>query len=165
MGSDAGGVDATHDAPEAEPAAPPLAGAQGPAPVPVQTRRRRITSLGFLAFGAVIAWYLGTQGAQEQHVRVVLGTAARDVTAVGLQYTSRDGEIARETQFVYPRGGAPRVVAHDPRLPNGEYRLQIDVDAREGRRAVQRQVTLGGGSTQIDVSTALTREEKAPEPP
>jgi hypothetical protein len=137
-----------------------------PAPLPVTPRRRRrITSLAFLAVGALVAWYLGTQGPQEQHLRVVLGAAAPDVTAVGLQYISKDGDVARETRFVYPQGGAPRVVAHEPQLPNGEYRLQIDVDARDGRRAVQRQVTLGGGSTQIDVSSALMREEKPPEPP
>lgn len=54
----------------------------------------------------------------------------------------------------------PRVVAHELRLPNGEYRLDIEVDTRDGRRAVQRRVTLEGGSTQVDVSTALTREDK-----
>lgn len=135
-----------------------------PAPVPRRSPRRRITSLAFLAFGGLVAWYLGTQGPQEQHVRVVLGAAAPDVTEVGLLYYSKDGDMARETRFVYPRGGAPRVVSHEPQLSNGEYRLQIEVDARDGRRAVQRQVTLGGGSTQIDVSTALTREDKAPEP-
>lgn len=111
-------------------------------------------------FGLLVATYLGTQGPQEQHLRVVLGAVAPEVTGVDIQYVAKDGELAREAHFVYPQGGAPRVVAHELRLPNGEYRLDIEVDTRDGRRAVQRRVTLEGGSTQVDVSTALTREDK-----
>lgn len=122
-------------------------------------RRSRAAKLAFLAFGALVATYLASQGPKEQHVRVVLGSAAPAVTDVGLTYVGEDGELAREARFAYPSGGAPRIVAHEPRLPNGEYRVQIDVDAPGGRRAIQRQVTLGGGSTQIDVSSALSRDE------
>ena len=91
-------------------------------------------------------------------MRVVLGAASPDVTGVALQYVAKDGEVARETKFTYSHGSAPRIVAHEPQLPNGEYRLTIEVDARDGRRSVQRQVTLGGGSTQIDISSALREE-------
>ena len=122
-------------------------------------RRRPLTRFVFLAFGLLVALYLGTQGPKEQHVRVVLGAAAPDVTTVGLQYVSKDGDVAREAHFAYGKGAAPRVVAHEPQLPNGEYRLQIDLDTIDGRRAIQRQVTLGGGSTQVDVSSALTRDK------
>ena len=113
-----------------------------------------------------MALYIGRQGPQEQHVRIVLGSGAPDVTGVDLRYVGDDGDIAREAHFVYPKGGAPRVVAHEPKLPNGPYRLEIDLDARDGRRAVQRQVTLGGGSTQVDVSNVLqdTRENPPPFP-
>ena len=122
-------------------------------------RRGRLARLFFLVFGLLVALYLGTQGPQEQHVRVVLGPAAADVTTVDLQYVAKDGDIAREAHFNYPKGAAPRVVAHEPQLPNGEYRLQIDLDTIDGRRAIQRQVTLGGGSTQVDVSSALSRDK------
>lgn len=119
--------------------------------------RRRAASIAFLVFGVLVAAYLGTQGPQPQHVRVVLGEAAPDVTSVGLRYVASDGETAREAQFTYARGAAPRIVGHELRLANGEYRLNIDLDLRDGRREVQRQVTLGGGSAQVDVSAALAR--------
>jgi hypothetical protein len=124
-------------------------------PAPVRSRRR-LTSIIFLVFGLFVAYYLTQLKPQEQHVRVVLGRGAPEVTALGLQYIGKEGDIAREAHFSFGIGQAPRVVAHEPQLPNGSYRLQIDVDARDGRRAIQRQVTLGGGSTQVDVSDALT---------
>jgi len=125
-------------------------------------RKRQISRLLFLVFGLLVAVYLGTLKPQEQHVRVVLGAAAPEVIGVELQYIGEDGEIARQTRFTYPPGAAPRIVAHEPELPNGEYRLQIEVDTRDGRRGTQSQVTLGGGSTQVDVSSALTREQPPP---
>lgn len=142
----------------------PPADSKGDAP-PASPRRRPLTRLVFLVFGLLVALYLGRQGPQEQHLRVVLGSAAPDVTGVDLQYVSRDGDVVREAHLIYPKGGAPRVVSHEPKLPNGEYRLQIDVDARDGRRTVQRQVTLGGGSTQVDVSSVLAPENQAPSRP
>lgn len=133
-------------------AQPPRDEVRPPQPGP---RRRRITSLLFLIFGLTVAAYLASYRPQEQHVRVVLGREAPEVTALSLQYITKDGEVAREASFRYSKGSAPRVVAHEPQLPDGDYQLQIDVDAREGRRGIQRQVTLGGGSTQIDISGAL----------
>ena len=130
-----------------------------PEPAPPSPRRRPLTRILFLVFGLAVALYLGTQGPQEQHVRVVLGAAASEVTTLDLQYIAKDGDVAREAHFTYPKGAAPRVVAHEPELPNGEYRLQIELDTHDGRRAIQRQVTLGGGSTQVDVSSALTRDQ------
>jgi hypothetical protein len=129
---------------------------------PAPRGRRPLTRLAFLAFGLLVALYLGTQGPHEQHVRIVLGAAAAEVTAVDLQYIALDGDVVREAHFAYPNGAAPRIVAHELQLPNGDYRLQIDVDARDGRRGIQRQVTLGGGSTQVDVSSALARETPPP---
>lgn len=105
--------------------------------------------------GLGLAAYLGRLGPHEQHVRVVLGNGAPLVTAVGIQYLGADGEVARETRIDYAASGAPRIVAHDPELRNADYLVQIDLDTREGRRTVQRQVTLGGGSTQIDVASVL----------
>lgn len=128
--------------------------------------RRRIGSLVFLAFGLGIAFLLSNNAPQEQHVRVVLGSAAPEVTGLTLQYLATGGEVANETSFTYPRGQAPRVVAHDPRLPSGDYSLHIDVAASktladastEIHRSVERQVTLKGGSAQVDVSSAILHE-------
>jgi hypothetical protein len=151
-------AEATSTASSTASPSPPTATARTP-------RRGRIASIAFLVFGLAVASYLAKRGPQEQHVRVVLGAGAPEVTGVDLRYLaaseseseSRDPEVAREAHFSWPAGQAPRVVAHEPKLPHGDYRLQIDIDAHDGRRSVQRQVTLGGGSTQIDVSSTLTR--------
>jgi len=150
-GDEGAGESAVTAEPDGEPAAP--------VPATPSPRRRTLSRVLFLVFGLLVALYLGTQGAQEQHVRVVLGGAAPEVTGVGLQYVAQDGEVAREAHFAYAKGTAPRVVSHEPKLPNGDYRLEIDLDTHDGRRAIQRQVTLGGGSTQVDVSSALTRDK------
>lgn len=124
------------------------------------TRRRQpVARLAFLAFGLLVALYFGKQGPQEQHVRVVLGASAPNVTTIDLQYISSDGNVVRQAHFNYPNRTAPRVVAHEPQLSNGDYRLQIDLDTHDGRRSVQRQVTLGGGSAQVDVAGALAHAE------
>ncbi len=149
--------DAAADA-SAEPTVPRADTSAAPAVAPRAPSRRPLTRFAFLVVGLLVALYLGTLRPQEQHVRVVLGAGAPEVTGVDLQYVAGDGEVAREAHFAYPAGAAPRVVAHEPELPNGEYRLQIEVEARDGRRDIQRQVTLGGGSTQVDVSSALARE-------
>jgi len=125
--------------------------------------RRRIGSLVFLAFGLGIAFLLSSTSPQEQHVRVVLGNGAPEVTGVTLQYFASAGEVANETSFTYPRGQAPRIVAHEPKLPSGDYNLHVDVAAwkttadasTEIHRSVERQVTLKGGSAQVDVSSSL----------
>jgi hypothetical protein len=108
-----------------------------------------------MLMGVGLAAYLSKHGPQEQHVRIVLGRGAPEVTEVDLQYVSPDGDTARDAHFSFSKGNAPRVVAHEPKLPNGPYRLQIDIDAHDVRRSVQRQVTLGGGSTQVDVSSDI----------
>jgi hypothetical protein len=132
---------------------------------PAPPARSRIAKLGFLVFGLSVAAYLGSRGPREQHVNLVLGDQARDVSRVLLQYVDDEGEIAREARFAYPPAAAPRVVAHEPHLPDGSYRLKVDLDTRDRRVSVERQVTLGGGSTQVDLSAALAREPLPPSSP
>jgi hypothetical protein len=117
--------------------------------------RRRLGSLVLLIAGVCLALYLSKVDPQEQHIRIVLGAKAPEVTMVALQYVAQDGEIARDARFSYRAGSAPRVIAHEPQLASGDYRIQIEVETPGGRRTIQRQATLGGGSTQIDVSNAL----------
>lgn len=157
--------DATPAAPEsstsrAEPSQGDSAGDPGPSVSGGTKRRSPIGRFVFLGAGLLTAFYLGAKSPREQHVRIVLGAASPDVTGLALQYVAGDGDVAREAHFAFPSGGAPRIVAHEPRLPDGDYVLDIEVDAREGRRGVQRRVTLGGGSTQVDVSSALVRDMK-----
>ena len=120
-------------------------------PPPHPPGRRRLLPFAVLGAGAVIALVLASKSPREQHVRLVLGDGAPAVTGLEMQYIAADGEAARVARFSYEPGKAPRVVSHEPQLADGDYRLRIDVDTREGRRSVERRVTLGGGSTQIDL--------------
>jgi hypothetical protein len=110
----------------------------------------------FLAGGALVAAYLSSKSPRDQHVAVVLGPAAFEVTGLEIQYVAADGDVARDARMTFEPGKAPRIVSHEPQLADGDYRLRIDLDTREGRRSVERRVTLGGGTTQVDVAGALT---------
>lgn len=123
--------------------------------------KRRIGSLAFLILGLGVAAYLAKNGPKEQNVRVVLGAGAPSVQAVDLRYVDKDNDTAAEVHFAWPMGSAPRVVPHSPKLPQGGYRLEIDLDTPNGRKGVQRQVTLGGesSSTQVDVSSVLLNHD------
>lgn len=107
-----------------------------------------------LAGGVGLALYLSNTAPHEQHVRYVLGDTASDVTAVELEYTGDDGEIVRRSSMRFDRGTAPRIVTHDPKLVDGNYRVHIDIDAPSGRRTVERQIALSGGRTTIDLAEA-----------
>jgi hypothetical protein len=111
--------------------------------------------VALLVMGLAVAAYLGARGPREQHVNFVLGDLAPDVRGLTVQYVSDDDEVARDVRLAYADGAAPRVVSHEPKLADGSYRLRIDLDTRERRVSVERSVTLGGGSTQVDLSRAL----------
>lgn len=124
--------------------------------------RRRLLPLALLVVGAAIAAYVGGKAPRQQHVRFVLGASATAVTGLDLQYVGEGGEPVREAHLAFELGRAPRVVSHDPSLPDGPYRLRIDVDTREGRRSGERQVTLGGGTTSVDLSRVIEPEPISP---
>lgn len=121
------------------------------------TRIPRPLKFVLLGGGLLIALYFGSKAPRDQHLRLVLGDRASDVTGVALQYVPDPGEeVAREARMSFPEG-APRVVPHDPALTDGDYRVRIELDTRQGRRSVERRVRLGGGSTQIDLASDLAR--------
>lgn len=115
--------------------------------------------------GGLAALYLSATSPRDQHVKLVLGAGADHVTGLGVQYVADDGDVARDVRMAFPAGQAPRVVAHEPKLADGEYRLRIELDTREGRRSVERRVTLGGGTTQVDLAVVLTAPPAAPPEP
>lgn len=120
--------------------------------------RSRYAALGFLAIGIAVTAYLSKSGSHEQHVRFVLGDAAMEVTGLEIQYVDKDGDTARDARFSYAAGTAPRIVPHEPELPDGAYKVKVDLSTRDRRVSVERSVTLSGGSTQIDLGAALVRE-------
>lgn len=133
----------------------------------MQSEPRRIPrplKFVLLAGGLLVALYFGTKAPRDQHVRLVLGERSSAVTGVALQYVV-DGagaadEVAREARLAFPEG-APRVVSHDPSLADGDYRLRIDLETRQGRRSAERRVRLGGGSTQIDLTADIAAAPSA----
>lgn len=121
--------------------------------------RSRVAKVGFLLAGIGAVAFLKMRGPHEQHVRFMLGDAAGDVTGLEIQYVDADGDVAREARLAYPAGQAPRVVPHEPELPDGAYKVKVDVSTRERRVSVERSVTLSGGSTQIELAAALAPHE------
>jgi hypothetical protein len=105
--------------------------------------------------GLLVATYFGTKAPKDQHVKLVLGPTSDRVTGLEIQYIAADGDLARAARMAFEPGGAPRVVAHEPHLADGEYGLRIDLDTREGRRSTERRVTLGGGTTQVDLAGVI----------
>ena len=140
-------------------------------PLPVRpVRRRKLLPFLVLGAGALIAGYLSSKSPRDQHLRLVLGPRAAEVTGLEVQYVGEDGDVARDARMTFAAGEAPRIVSHEPQLADGDYRLRIDLDTREGRRSVERRVTLGGGTTQVDVTSVLagaldTHPSAHPSPP
>ena len=108
-----------------------------------------------IAVGALTAAYFAGKAPRDQHLKLVLGASSEQVTGLEIQYVAGDGDVARAARMAFEPGGAPRVVSHEPQLADGDYRLQIDVDTREGRRSTERRVTLGGGTTQVDLAGVI----------
>ena len=123
--------------------------------------RRKLLPILFLGGGALLAAYLTSKSPRDQHLSVVLGASADQVTQVEIQYMHVDGDLAQDVRMTFEPGRAPRVISHAPKLGDGDYRVRIDVDTtREGRRSVERRVTLGGGTTQVDLTTTLTAPQR-----
>jgi hypothetical protein len=138
----------------------------GDALPPKATRpRRRLLPFAVLAAGGLVAAYLASRSPRDQHVKLVLGAGADQVTGLEVQYVADDGDTARDVRMAFPAGQAPRVVSHEPKLADGDYSLRIALDTREGRRAVERRVTLGGGTTQVDLASVATAPQATPDAP
>ncbi len=130
-------------------------------PVRKRAAKRRLPFF-VLAGGALLAAYIGSRSPRDQHVKLVLGAGADRVTGLEVQYVAADGDVARATRMAFEAGKAPRIVSHEPQLTDGEYSLRIDLDTREGRRSVERRVTLGGGTTQVDLALVATSPPSEP---
>jgi hypothetical protein len=127
--------------------------------------RKRIALLLFVAAGAAVYFTLGTHWPKDQVIHVVLGASAPRVMAVGIRYAAarsarksgtNDEDWTREATFRFSEGNAPRVVTHEPRLADGEYDVEIDIETPSQRSTIERHVTLqGGGTTSIDVADGV----------
>lgn len=118
--------------------------------------RRGGAMLLFAALGLAAYFWFAPGFPKDQSVNVVLGDSAPAVTEVALSYT-REGEPLREAVLRFDPGGAPRVVHHEPRLPDGEYVVGVRVKTARGLYQKDRRVDLrSAGSTSIDVSGGVS---------
>jgi hypothetical protein len=123
--------------------------------------RKRILRLLLLGAGLFIAMLLARHWPKEQTVHYVLGDGASRVEEVEARWAEgRSSEDwTREATFRYAPGQAPRIVTQEPRLPDGDYTVEIEIAAADAaRNVVRRNVTLtGGGSTSIDLADSVPR--------
>jgi hypothetical protein len=123
--------------------------------------RKRLLRLLLLGAALVVAMLLARHWPKEQTVHYVLGDGAPRVEEVDARWaTGRSSEDwTREATFRYAPGQAPRIVTHEPRLPDGDYTVEIEIaSASAARNVVRRNVTLSGsGSTSIDLADSVPR--------
>lgn len=122
--------------------------------------RNRMGRLILLAAGLAIVPLSAKHWPKDQTVHYVLGSAAPRVEEVDARWSTdpKGEEWTREVTFRYVPGRAPRVVTHEPRLPDGEYTVEVELVASNSERSVvRRHVALAGGVTSIDVSTWVPR--------
>ena len=137
--------------------------------------KKRLVRMLVLAAVLMVALVFARQWPKEQTVHYVLGDAAPLVTEVDARWAAATGgaeatdeDWTREASFRYAPGKAPRMVTHEPRLPDGDYTVEIDIVAaselKDGSRApekndvkVRKHVTLAGGATSIELGGAVPR--------
>jgi len=123
--------------------------------------RKRLLRLLLLGAALVVAMLLARHWPKEQTVHYVLGDGATRVEEVDARWA--DGRSSedwtREATFRYAPGQAPRILTQAPRLPDGDYTVEIEIaSASAARNVVRRNVTLtGGGSTSIDLADSVPR--------
>ncbi len=121
---------------------------------------QRVSTALLVAAALAVATVLGKHWPRDQTVHYVLGSAAERVEEIDASWIAGDKddesqESLRDVSFRYAPGHAPRVVTHEPRLPDGDYTVKIEIVAESRRNVVQRHVRLGGGPTSIDLADAL----------
>jgi hypothetical protein len=131
--------------------------------------RKRLLRYAFIAVALAAAWLLAPAWPKEQTVHYLLGDAAPRVEEVDARWAEdRDRGHGhghghetenwfREATFRYAPGGAPRVVTHEPRMPDGDYTVELEIVASNAKNVVTRHVRLQGGVTTIDLAPSVPR--------
>jgi hypothetical protein len=124
--------------------------------------RKRFARL-FLVVGALsLAMYFARSWPKEQTIHYVLGDAAPRVQEVDAKWaegkTAERDRWAREVTYRYDPGQAPRVLTQEPKLPDGDYTVEIEIVAANDEHAiVRKQIKLAGGVTQIELAPSVPR--------
>ncbi len=123
--------------------------------------RKRGFKLLLLVAGLGLALLLGKKWPATQTVHVLLGDAAPRVAEVELHYARIEGGAKRgdafDTGATFPfgKGGAPRIVTHEPKLVPGDYTVAIEIATAGDRAILERRITLDGHVVSIDVERAV----------
>lgn len=125
-------------------------------------RNKRLLPLLFVMGGLGLALFLGSKAPKEQHLRLALGPRAVDVTAVEVTVLDASGDVVRATRVPYEAGKAPRIVALDPSIPNGDYLVRLEIATPSGPRVAERRLSLSGGTTSVDLAGVLDENRGAP---
>ena len=138
--------------------------------MPRASRGQRLAMMVLLAGALAVASVLGRRWPKNQTVHYVLGDGAGRVEEIDASWMAGeedDGsqESLRDVSLRYALGHAPRVVTHEPRLPDGDYTVKIEIVAGSGRKVVERHVRLGDGATSIDLADAIRTPHESPLPP
>lgn len=126
------------------------------------TRNKRLLPLLFVIAGVGLALFLGSKAPKEQHLRLSLGAHAAEVTGVEVTVLDSSGDVVRATRVPYEAGKAPRMVALDPSVPNGDYLVRLEIATRSGLRVTERRLSLSGGTTSVDLAGVLDENRGAP---
>ena len=111
--------------------------------------KRRFAQLVLLVGALGVFYFLSRSWPKDQVLRFDLGAAATRVEELRVFY----GDAEHGADWHYRAGKAPRIVESEPRLPDGEYAVEIDVAANGRHASVTRRVRLEAGSTTtIDLS-------------
>ena len=116
---------------------------------------RRVILPLFAAVALGLYFLFAPRLPKDQTVEIVLGDAAPKVTEVRLSYDDPSHDWASEIDLSFEGKAAPRVVHHEPHMPDGDYKLSIDVSGHDHVAHVERNVSLHGGTTSVDVSQAI----------
>ena len=125
--------------------------------------RQNIARLLLVAAALVVGMLLFRHWPKDQTVHYVLGDSAARVRELDARWADDEASASREDwtrkdSFRYSQGDAPRVVTSAPRLPDGDYTVEIEILAANERNLVKRHVSLAGsGSTSIDLAPAVPR--------
>jgi hypothetical protein len=101
--------------------------------------------LVLLAIGLFGFAWMAPRIPHDQSVDIALGDHAASVRDLTVRY-AQDGETQRQVTFHW-KEGAPKLVHHEPHLPDGDYVALIETDGQDGMRRIERNVTLQEGTT------------------
>ena len=128
---------------------------------------RRFAPLALLIPAVAAAATLKPHWPKDQSVRYELGAAASRVEELDARWapaqagrtstaaTIDDSDLAREVTFRYAPGRAPSAIVHSPRLPDGDYDVEVELHAAGRVAQVRRKVTLEGGTTTLDLGAVV----------